>query len=97
VSATYGKNMPSATMPTRAGHTFGGYFTGTSGTGTQYYTSSGASARAWNIAGDRTLYAKWLAGTYYLQSFEPRIYDTWWSERSPEVDFALNVPVKNVE
>jgi len=64
VSATYGSAMPAATAPTRTGHTFGGFYTGTGGTGTQYYTNTMASARAWDIAGPTTLYARWTANTY---------------------------------
>ena len=63
VTATYGAAMPSITMPTRTGYTFGGYWTGTNGTGTQYYTASGASARAWDKTAATTLYAKWTAKT----------------------------------
>ena len=66
ITATYGSAMPSATMPTRTGYTFGGYYTGTNGGGTQYYTSAGASARSWNVASDTTLYAKWTAKTSAL-------------------------------
>ena len=53
----------SITVPTRTGYTFGGYYTGTNGTGTQYVNASGGtvnnlySASAANI----TLYAKWTA------------------------------------
>lgn len=67
VTATYNSAMPSATMPTRTGYTFGGYYDGTDGSGTQYYTSTGASARTWNKASAATLYAKWTAinGTIY--------------------------------
>ena len=64
VTATYGSSMPSITVPTRTGYTFGGYYTGTGGSGTQYYTSSGASARIWDKTSDTTLYAKWTANTY---------------------------------
>ena len=39
VTATYGSAMPSITVPTRTGYTFGGYYTSTNGIGTQYYTS----------------------------------------------------------
>lgn len=66
VTATYGSAMPSATMPTRTGYTFGGYYTSTSGGGTQYYTAGGASARTWNIAEAKTLYAKWTGNTYTI-------------------------------
>ena len=61
VTATYGSNMPSATMPTRSGYVFGGYFTETNGGGTQYYNADGTSTRTWNIASAKTLYAQWTA------------------------------------
>ena len=64
VTATYGSAMPSITVPTRSGYTFGGYYTGTNGSGTQYYTASGASARNWDKTSTTTLYAKWTANTY---------------------------------
>ena len=66
VTATYDKAMPSATMPTRTGYTFGGYYTAVNGGGTQYYTAAGASTRAWNIASNTTLYAKWVAKKYAI-------------------------------
>ncbi|MDR1734656.1 MAG: InlB B-repeat-containing protein, partial [Oscillospiraceae bacterium] len=66
VTATYDSAMPSATMPTRTGYTFGGYFTGTNGTGTQYYNANGTSSRTWNLTGSQTLYAKWSANTTYF-------------------------------
>ena len=59
--------MPSMTRPTRTGYEFGGYWTGKGGSGTQYYTQAGASARTWNIANNTTLYAKWTANTYTVQ------------------------------
>ena len=56
--------MPSITKPTKAGFAFGGYYTSASGSGTQYYTSTGASARTWDKTTATTLYAKWTANTY---------------------------------
>ena len=64
VSATYGSAMPAATAPTRAGYTFGGYYTGTGGSGTQYYTAAMASARNWDLAANTTLYAQWTGDGY---------------------------------
>ena len=64
VTATYGSAMPSITVPTRTGYTFGGYYTSTGGGGTQYYTASGTSARTWDRTSATTLYAKWTANTY---------------------------------
>lgn len=67
VTATYGSAMPSATMPTRTGYDFAGYYdtSATSG-GTQYYTAAGASARTWNKTSDTTLYARWTAKSYSI-------------------------------
>lgn len=64
VTATYGSAMPSTpvTCPTKTGYTFGGYYDGEGGTGTQYYTNTGASARSWDkVNATYTLYAKWTA------------------------------------
>ncbi|MBQ7637794.1 MAG: InlB B-repeat-containing protein [Clostridia bacterium] len=71
VSATYGSAMPSATMPTKDGYNFDGYYdTYNSSTGvvsgTQYYTAAGASARTWNKTSDTTLYAKWSLASYTI-------------------------------
>lgn len=53
------------TTPTREGYDFGGYYDGSGGTGTQYYTETGASARNWDKeAATTTLYAKWTIKTY---------------------------------
>ena len=64
VSATSGQAMPSITKPTKTGYTFGGYYTGTNGSGTQYYKADGTSAKNWDKSEDTTLYAKWTANTY---------------------------------
>ncbi|MBQ9457563.1 MAG: InlB B-repeat-containing protein [Bacilli bacterium] len=51
------------TAPSKTGYTFGGYFTGTSGSGTKIFNANGTPANAWNVAGD-TLHALWTANTY---------------------------------
>ncbi len=66
VTATYGEAMPTITLPKRTGYTFGGYYTQANGAGTQYYTASGASARAYDQAKAITLYAKWTINQYTL-------------------------------
>ena len=63
VTATYNANMPTATMPTRTGYTFNGYFDAASG-GTKYYNANGSSARTWNKTANTTLYAQWTANQY---------------------------------
>ena len=62
--ATCGEALPDITVPTRAGYSFGGYYSGTDGAGTLYYTAAGESAQAWDVAGDATLYAKWMPSVY---------------------------------
>ena len=60
VTATYNAAMPSATMPTRTGYTFAGYYdTNVATGGTQYYTNTGASARTWDKTTATILYARW--------------------------------------
>ena len=66
VTATYNAAMPSATMPTRAGYTFAGYYDTNAATGgTQYYTAAGASARTWDKTAATILYARWSACGQY--------------------------------
>ena len=65
VQATYGSAMPSATMPTRTGYTFNGYFDATSG-GTKYYNANGSSAKNWDKTAAATLYAQWNLVNYTI-------------------------------
>ena len=58
-----GYQMQTIEVPTRANYTFGGYWTDSNGTGTQYYNADGTSTRTWNKTADTTLYAKWTAAT----------------------------------
>lgn len=68
VTATYNSAMPAITaanLPTRAGYTFAGFFDTNAATGgTQYYSATGSSSRAWNKAASATLYARWTPNTY---------------------------------
>ena len=66
VTATYNDAMPIITVPTKTGYIFQGYYSGTNGSGTQYYKSDGTSARTWNIARATTLYAHWKPITYIV-------------------------------
>jgi hypothetical protein len=61
VTATFDAAMPTATAPTRSGHTFGGYFTLANGGGVQYYSNTMVSLRNWDIDAATTLIAKWTA------------------------------------
>ena len=69
VQAIYGSAMPTATMPTRTGYTFNGYFTATSG-GTKYYNADGSSAKDWDKTTATTLYAQWTANKYTVKFHE---------------------------
>ena len=63
----YNTNLPSiaGNLPAKTGYTFGGYFTGTGGTGNQYYNADGTATAKWTEAGSvSTLYAKWTPITY---------------------------------
>ena len=65
VTATYDASMPTATMPTKTGYTFGGYFDAQTD-GTQYYNADGTSAKAWDKAEVTTLYAQWTPNSYSI-------------------------------
>ena len=64
--ATYGSAMPSITVPSKTGYTFGGYYTGTNGSGTRYYDENGESVTNWAIAANTTLHAKWTGISYQV-------------------------------
>jgi|GEM_PF-2659172 len=64
VTAIFDNAMPNAVAPTMTGYAFGGYYTGTNGTGTQYYNANMGSLSNWNIANATTLYAEWTANEY---------------------------------
>ena len=64
----YEHDMPTITLPGRAGYTFEGYYTAASG-GDRYYNANGTESRIFNPStpGDLKLYAHWTicpAGSY---------------------------------
>lgn len=66
-TVTYNANGGSVgTASATSTYTFLGYYTETGGNGTQYYTSSGSSARDWNLLNNTTLYANWSNGSVTL-------------------------------
>lgn len=71
-TATYGLALPTVSVPSRTGYTFDGYWdaeTNNNGSGTQYYSANGISARNWDkdVTADQTLYAKWNAKQYTIE------------------------------
>ena len=66
VTATYNAAMPAATMPTRTGYDFQGYYGSTGGSGTKYYNANGSSAHVWDVASAQTIYAYWTIHNYTI-------------------------------
>ena len=77
VTATYGSHTLSSaiTNPSRTGYTFGGWYSGSGGTGTMIINTSGTlqantsftdASGNWTHDGGTTLYAKWTANTISL-------------------------------
>jgi uncharacterized repeat protein (TIGR02543 family) len=64
VNAVVSAVMPPAEAPTRTGYDFGGYYASENGGGARYYTEAMASVIPWDVAADRTLYAKWTIINY---------------------------------
>ncbi len=64
----YKQPMPAGlTAPTRAGYTFGGYYSNTNGTGTQYYNASMVSVVSfYELTTATTLYAYWIPNEYEI-------------------------------
>ncbi len=75
VTATYQSAMPSITKPSKTGYTFNGYYSEKNGSGTQYYTASGTSAKNFDKTSNVTLYAKWTANTYKVD-FNGNMFST---------------------
>ncbi|MBE5812556.1 MAG: BspA family leucine-rich repeat surface protein [Clostridiales bacterium] len=66
-TVTYNYNNGSGSPASETStYTFGGYYDATNGSGTQYYTDAGASARTWNKTANTTLYAKWTSARVTL-------------------------------
>ena len=63
---TYDSNDFSFPVLSKAGYTFGGWYDGIGGTGTQYADETGASVKSWDKASNTTLYAKWIPKTYVV-------------------------------
>ena len=59
ITASYNQSMPDITVPSRLGYTFLGCYSGTNGSGTQYYLDTGKSAHVYNLAKAATIYAHW--------------------------------------
>ena len=88
------------TLPTttKNGYTFGGWYLGTNGTGTQITDNNGNSLNVWNIADNKTIYAKWnlinYSITYSLNegtvvTANPITYTI------EDLDIKINNPIRN--
>ncbi len=59
--------LPSISVPSKTGYTFGGYYSEINGTGTKYYTEYGVeNGSPWTTANNGTLYASWIANIYTI-------------------------------
>ena len=96
IPATYGSKVPSITLPSKSGYSFGGFYTEEDGTGTQYYDSTGASMQTYSLTSGITLYAIWTPNTYHVSldsqgGFEgSTVVDTVFDQPVP----AVTVPTK---
>ncbi|MBE5951829.1 MAG: hypothetical protein E7260_09605 [Lachnospiraceae bacterium] len=63
--------------------TFLGYFASRGGVGTQYYTSTGASAHIWDVPQNSTIYANWQTSEIVLPnaSRDGYSFSGWFSDR----------------
>lgn len=78
ISATYGQQLPSASVPYREGYDFGGYYADKACTGKQYYNEYMVAQSTADFTQNTTLYAKWTAKTYkvtYMQGAEAKETD----------------------
>ena len=98
VTATNGQAMPFATMPTRTGYTFNGYFDATTG-GTKYYDANGSSARNWDKSSSTAiLYAQWSPNTntaYTVKHYKQQLDGTY-SATPDETDNLTGTTATNV-
>jgi hypothetical protein len=106
VQASLHKPLPDITVPVKPLCAFAGYWTGKDGTGTQYYTADGTTARPWDIANDYTLYALWedeegtvttvygfvIADTKWGVYFVDALGEWAGNSDEPENDFVSNTP-----
>ena len=59
VSMMYGETGANVIPPKKTGYTFHGYYTGTRGSGKQYYNASGIATAVWDETHTDVLYAYW--------------------------------------
>ena len=59
VSMMYGETGANVIPPKKTGYTFHGYYTGTRGSGKQYYNASGVATAVWDETHTDVLYAYW--------------------------------------
>ena len=63
ITQNYNTSISAPTVPTRAGHTFGGWYSGDNGTGTEVTFPH-------TLIADKTVYAKWTANPYTV-TYDP--------------------------
>ena len=84
VTATFGQDLPSVSVPEWKGCTFNGFFDAKTG-GTKYYNANGTSARVWDKGVNTTLYAQWTGNTYVVTLPDGTKVDVTYGQKSPNV------------
>lgn len=96
VTRTYEEFGPNVIPPKKTGYSFGGYYTGTRGTGKKYYNAAGESVAVWTELRTDILYAYWIQNEVEL----PKKDDTEVPEVAPEermeVEVALDTSVVQI-
>lgn len=71
VTMTYDQVGPDVIPPEKTGYTFHGYYTGTRGTGKQYFDANGKGSAVWLEKRTDILYAYWIQDSVELPEKDP--------------------------
>ncbi len=71
VTMTYDQVGPDVIPPEKTGYTFHGYYTGTRGTGKQYFDANGKGSAVWLEKRTNILYAYWIQNPVELPEKDP--------------------------
>ncbi len=94
VRALFNYPMPAASMPTKRGYAFGGYYLESDGTKTFYYNADMSSARDWDRDENCTLLPEWILIEYTITYHNlkggqnPAENPTTYTVESPDIVFA---------
>ena len=86
VTYNYNGNGQSSSKTT-FNYSFGGYFTESNGNGTKYYNADGSSAKNYDIASNKTMYAKWTSTPITLPNptWTGYTFNGWYDENGTRI------------